>query len=111
MALPKVHLLVALVLCLAVAAVAFRYGESKGRDVGYKNGYEAGYEEAPKRTSLDDFYQTQTEKLSTDYNSLVNDYNALLEYANTPRYQPRQPITCNSTNYGINNQFTSINCY
>lgn len=79
-------------------------GYSAGMSEGERLGYDKGFQEAPKP---DPFAQAQ---LRNDYNKLVDDYNNLLEQANASAAR-RQPISCTSYSYGINDAFTSTNCY
>lgn len=58
-----------------------------------------------------DFYRQQSDKLTSDYNVLVEDYNNLRASYNASQYQSRAPITCSNYSYGVNDRFTSTNCY
>lgn len=113
--LQKVAFIVALVAIVGLGS--YRVGEGQGRKSGYTSGREAGYsvgqaagraEQERVEKLLGDGWQTSYKGLETDYNKLVKDYNALLRYANTPQYQPRQPIHCSSTTLSTT---TYTNCY
>jgi hypothetical protein len=74
--------------------------------MSYDRGYEAGQKYA------ESFPATSNMVSQEDYNALLKDYNDLVNEANAKlnsAYQTRQPITCNSYDYGMNS--TSTTCY
>lgn len=102
-----------LLVLVTVGALGFYGGWLLGSEKGQAKGYSAGYKKGeadnpPVDLSL--FVLTsEHEALRKDYSDLIEDYNSLVNYANTPRYQPRQPLHCTSYDFGISS--TSTTCY
>jgi hypothetical protein len=81
--------------------------KSAGYTVGRKDGYADGVSASMlKLTDL----SNENQRLTDNYNGLVNDYNRLRVAAAATNLQAAQPITCNSSTYGINKQFSSTTC-
>ena len=100
------------ILIMIGATGGYFYGRGQGYSNGYNQGHDAGYESgkgaAPSNQPLIESLSAENGQLRDKYNSLIDDYNRLANYANAAR---RQPIDCTSTTYGINDQFTSTSCY
>lgn len=96
-------------LLILVAAGSFYGGNYQGKAAGYSNGYAKAQQERPPVNLSRFVLSSEYDSLREDHNKLINDYNALVKYANTPQYQPRQPISCTSYNYGFSS--TSTTCY
>lgn len=109
-----VIVLVSLVFIGSVSAYYF------GHHVGYSEGYTSGnsQQEIAKgqinnlSSENDDLHSTNS-KLVDQYNALSDTYNSLrnavIQYVGTSsNYRPS--VHCTTMNYGINDQFSSINC-
>jgi len=101
----KSSAILVVLMATAICVATYFYAHNAGYADGYNRGHDIGYADAQKDYVPPKTYFFEYQNLQNKYNSLVNDYNAL---ARTPKYQP---LNCTSTTYGINNQFTSTNCY
>lgn len=90
---------------IAVGYVSYAYGVKSVESKAYDAGYSDGRENAETSQAV---IARQTEiinGLQADYKELVDKYNQLVNYANTPQYKP---LRCTSTDIGFS---TYTNCY
>lgn len=70
----------------------------------YDAGYAAGNENAETAEAVISNQAAIIKGLRSDYGELVDKYNQLVSYANTPQYRP---LTCNTYNYDMLNSSTT----
>lgn len=103
-------------LLVLVGVVSFWVGHTRAT-AKYQGEYSRGYKSAESKlnSQIDAMGANgfEADRLRSDYNKLVDDYNKLraeaINYVNANVYQPRQPITCSSYDYGFSS--TSTTCY
>lgn len=104
--------LLAVLVVIGLVVAGYYTGFNRGKDTGYSQAWDSAYNLGHAKGKQDGkigmVEPEAHDKVVSDYNNLVNQYNDLLRYANTPRYQPVQPITCNSYDWG---SFATTNCY
>lgn len=100
---------IVVLLLIAVGYGGWYLGSKVAYDVGYEKGRNAGYTQAKSDLppmDLTMFVTTQEyEDLRSDYNTLVEKYNAL---GTAQSYQTRQPVHCTTNSIG-SSMYT--NCY
>lgn len=109
--------LIALVILLLIGGFvgSYYFGHHLGFAKGYSIGYSAGGSYANADAATISSLNTANTNLQNQYNNLSSNYNtlrdAIIKYVGSTTYQPAPQLHCTSVKYGINNQFTSTNCY
>jgi archaellum component FlaF (FlaF/FlaG flagellin family) len=100
--------IIAALLLVTVGYGAYSYGVERAENKAqksYDTGYAAGRESVETGEAVIAVQTETISNLQADYKELVEKYNQLVNYANTPQYKP---IRCTSTYNGMS-AFT--NCY
>lgn len=109
--------IIVIVLLLTMGVLGYYGGYNRGQasksgefDRGYERGQNVGREEQKRiHELLGTNWENSYKELEKDHNALVKDYNTLVQLANTPQYQPRKPVTCNT--YSFSEYSASTTCY
>lgn len=107
-------LVVVVVVMVGLSIGGFAYGKHTGFSSGYKRGQAVAKANATEPNYDLEYKGLFYDKLESDYNTLVDDYNNLrnsaVRYVNVTQYQPRTPIHCSTTYYDMLNT-ANTNCY